>query len=109
METNTSTQIGIATITYDNTGMAMSATFEHSLKISSSDSVINSLKTIKQRDVPTMTENAETVMAEWFTKMNEVELADRDQYKISGEVVECEMNGKGMPKRIRISFSFSNR
>ena len=98
-------QIGIATVNYDEAGNVVSANFEPKLKVENVD--VKQLLSIKaDPDVDVVKHNAEMVMASWFTKINDIELADRDDYNIVSEVLRCERYDNDKIKTCSIAFYF---
>lgn len=102
------TNIGVATLMYDKTGKVTAASFAPAALFDKID--LNQLAQIKPDgsgdDEVSMTRNAELVLSSWFTRMNEIELADRDQFKISTEVLSCERYKTGEVMIFMASFSF---
>jgi hypothetical protein len=85
------TEIGNVTISYTPEGNVEYAIFDPSIKLVADKDLLKKLKPLAQaEDSDTIRKNAETVMAAWFMKVDEVELSDRFQYKIHTEVVRCE-------------------
>lgn len=48
-------------------------------------------------------------LAAWFTKMNEIELADRDRYDINSEIVGCDKHPNGSIKKCTLKYTFKLR
>lgn len=46
-------------------------------------------------------------MSDWFARQNEVELADRDQYRITSRVIECTKFVTGKVMKCVIEFSLT--
>ena len=96
-------KIGIATIEYDRVGSVTKGTFDPDKDFGNVD--IKQLLSIKaSKDVDVVKRNAETVLASWFSKINEVELADRDQYEVASEVLDCKKYVDGKVKKCSIQF-----
>lgn len=74
-------EIGIATITTNQAGTTVvRASFKPTMQLDACDELIKQLQDcLPAGDVKS---KAETVFAAWFSKLNEVELADRSEYKI---------------------------
>lgn len=98
-------QIGIATMQYDESGKVIEAYFTPRDKVQGVD--LNQLKTIQaDQNIDVIRYNAEMVMAGWFSKVNEIELADRDHYKVTSETIWCDKYPNGSVKRCSIGFYF---
>lgn len=80
--------IGIATVVYGEDGKVISARFEPKEVFDAID--LNQLKQVSFNipdDKAIIQHNAEMVMAGWFVRMNEVETADRDKFKITSTII----------------------
>ncbi len=82
-------EIGIARVTYDAKGTATHSIFIPQIKIDNSELIQSQLKNIGNGSKQTILENAQLVMAHWFTKVGEIETADR----FAGEEVVGEVMG----------------
>ena len=84
------TSIGVVTINYTKTGEVKSSNFTPTLKVEATDEIIEELKKMsKADDADIVVNQAGLVMASFFSKMNEFELADRNKYEIVGKTIEC--------------------
>ncbi len=102
--------IGVATISYDEQGNPTSQTFKPGENIEPDDNLLNQLKQIPTAtDSELVKQNADLVLAGWWSKMNEAELADRDEFKIYSEIVECLKYDNGSVKSCSIEYTFKKR
>lgn len=99
-------EIGTVGITYDKQGTATKAEFNPTVGFNLDTNVIKQLASIKQQDPEILKQNAGFVMAAWFSKLNDIELADRDKYEIATEIVSCDRYSDGKIKMCRIRFTF---
>lgn len=107
MNTNANKQeIGIAKIEYDKNGVVTSAEFEPTLKLNNPEALKAELSTIQCGDEPTLKYNADLVLAAWFAKVSDIELADREKYKIESEIVTCAKYPNGLVKSCTMKFFF---
>ena len=82
--------IGTATIRYDEEGNLTSATFApevHPTVVSKIDQEL--LKADKAHTADDAKRHAETVLAEWYGWLWDIELADREEGRVEGEIVNC--------------------
>src|SRR5579864_105088 len=77
-------QIGTAEIIYGEDGKVLRAFFTPKMQVGNIASQLLQLEPGKPERIK---ENAEMVLAAWFSKMNEIELADREHYKIESEIL----------------------
>lgn len=101
--------IGKAVIEYDTTGKIKSATFEPDVKI---DLALTFGTQLQELDGPTpeaLKESADRVLSAWFSKMNEIELADRDHYEIASEIVSCDKYPNGSVEKCVLEYIFRER
>lgn len=98
-------QIGIATINYDQQGNVLEAYFNPTPKFEKIDaSQLKSVKSSKEAEV--IKYNAEMILASYFSRMNEIELADRDKYEIGSEILICTKYDNGNVRSCSIQFFF---
>ncbi len=102
-----SKEIGVVRISYDKHGVVTEASFNPTMKINLEPKVLLQLSAIKgSEDHEAIHSNAAMVMATWFNKMNEIELADRNKYEIVSELFHCEKYSDGKVKECAIYFIF---
>lgn len=100
-------KIGIANLDYDTTGKVINAKFVPSIKRIHND-VINRLKEVKgSTDDQTIKSQAENLLSDYFNSINEIELADREKYKIVSTIKKCVKHLNGVVKRCEILFEFN--
>lgn len=101
--------IGSAVIEYDAAGKVTTAYFEPSIKIDLAEALGGRFTELAAPTPEELKGNADIVLGAWFSKMNEVELADRDRYTIESEIVECEQYPNGTVKRCILRYTFKER
>lgn len=110
MEQDQDLQIGIATVQYDEQGKVTHARFKPTLEITVSPLLKDMLKDITATtDKETTLHNAEAAFASWFSKMTEIELADRDEYEIAVSNTTCHKHSNGIVSACYISFVFRKK
>ena len=87
MDNKNKIDIGIATLRYTKEGELVSAAFEPLMMLKACDKLIDQMKENNNKALGPINaiENAEFIFASWFSKMNEIELADRSEYTITTE------------------------
>lgn len=102
-------EIGIATITYDSGGTVIRelTNFVPTLKISITEELNRQFAKVKsEKDEINLKKNSDIVLATWFSKMNEIELADRDKFQIKSEIIKCERYANQRIKQCVIRYTF---
>lgn len=100
-------EIGIVNIHYNEDGDVLSAVFTPTMVVPFDKRVLMQLQSVKaSKDDGLLKENADMVLAAWFAKMNEIELADRDDYEVASEILKCIKHQNGMAKECVIKYSF---
>lgn len=101
------TEIGTVEITYDENGNARDAKFTPSLKISLTNKLLLELFKISGKDSEgIIRSNADLVFGQWFSKLNEIELADREKYHVVSHLQRCIKYDSGNVKTCIITYSF---
>jgi hypothetical protein len=105
------TLIGKAEISYLQDGKVNSARFtpNHYVITPKNSSVFRQLEDLEvgpQEDK--IVKQAELMMATWFSKLNDIEMADREKYKIVSEMDECHKYPNGQPSKVSVSFYFTD-
>lgn len=72
------TEIGIATIICEEDGTIINADFTATMELQNSDKLVDELK--KMEGPPE--DKAGLIFANWFNKVSEIEMADRDKQKV---------------------------
>lgn len=105
-----SLEIGIATIEYNEEGIAVSSKFESTATTQADTSLLNQLSQLPGSDKrETVANNAKMVLGSWWNKMNEVEMADREDYGIYYKTFNCQRHENQMIKSISIKFTYKKR
>lgn len=103
-------EIGIATLRYDKTGEATHASFESTMLLDFDKDLLKQLERVPDsEDAEAIKQNADLVFAGYFSKLNEIELADREQYEVISEIVNCLKYENGKAKECTIRFLFRQR
>lgn len=98
-------EIGIVEIWYNEQGKAIQGHFEPTAKVyddSCMDKLMNGTNGISSEDK--IKNDSEALLSEWFNNISDIELADRDQYKISSSLLNCIAWPNGNVQYCRISF-----
>lgn len=106
-------KIGTATMYFDDGGTPIRADFDPAIRISEFvdpevpspllDQLIN-IGGGKSRQ--TIVASADLVVGAWFSKVDEIELADRDQYRVVGECVVCRKYENGIVRECVVDYYF---
>lgn len=100
-------EIGIVTLDYNEDGVATEATFNPTMKVNLDIKALLQLTAIPADKSPQHVEdNAGFVLASWFERLNEIELADRDHYRVAPKVIKCDNYPNGRIKHCEIAFNF---
>lgn len=100
-------EIGVTTLEYDDAGNLITSYFEPTMKVVVDETLLKAIKEVKNsEDSESIKQHAEVALASWFSKMNEIELADRDEWTISSEVKHCEKWPNNKVKKCVIQFEF---
>lgn len=103
-------EIGIVDIRYNAEGKVTDGTFTPTLRAAVDKKLINQLFSIeKPADEAALRANSELILADWFTRLNDIELADRELYEVKGEVLGCDKYPDGRVQHCRIVFNFVKR
>lgn len=99
-------EIGVSTIVYTPHGEIAHASFRPTMEISVEASILKQLTDVKPGDADYLRRNSEIAMATWFSRTNEIELADRDSYEIVGTVLDCLKYPDGTTQSCQMKFAF---
>lgn len=103
-------EIGIATIEYSKGGEIASASFSPTMNFRADEELLSRLDFAPHASNEILLkEHADRVFSAWFNKMNEIELADREEYEIVSEIVECLKFESQEIKKCVIKFTFKKR
>lgn len=106
---NNKMEIGTANISYDENGKATSVLFVPSdtLNVIDDPALLKELKTIPcSENSEDIRENAQLAMGAWWAKLNEIELADRNEWRMDTDVIECVKWPNGRVQMCSIRFVF---
>ncbi len=101
--------IGTAIVDYDEEGHAIAARFVPVLRVTDISKLEGGLVQHTAADKTAVERNAQTVMAEWFTHVETVEIWDREEREITSRVKSCLAWPNGKPKQCQIEFTLSTR
>lgn len=104
---NNDVEIGKTVIEYGEDGKVKTAKFEPVITVTADDNLLAQFKAVDSNgDLETLKNNAELVFAAWFSQLSNIELADREQYGIVSEIVNCEYYEPGRIKSCCIKMIF---
>ena len=88
------TPIATVKIVYDKFGKLESYSLTPQLTFEvDPNAIINLQETLSEsKEAEVLKQNADNVLASFFAKVNEVELADREKFQVVSEVIECVRN-----------------
>lgn len=102
--------IGTTTIEYDESGTPTSTKFEPQLQVQLNDDLRQQLMSVKGTEGSArIKEQSELVLGAWFAGVSEIELADREEFEVASEVVECEKYDGGGVRKCVMRFSLRKR
>jgi hypothetical protein len=99
-------EIGEAEINYSPSGDVTIAVFTPTMRFVADSDLLGTLRTINRSDEEGIKTSAEIIFSSWFSKMNDIELADRDIFSIVSSVVRCEKWPDGSVKKCVVRFDF---
>lgn len=101
-------EIGVAILHYNEDGSFKTAEFKPTIIVKIDSKMMDELFNIEtQKGEDIVKEQANNVFATWFQRMNDIELADREKYKIVTELVApCERYDSGIISKCSIKFIF---
>lgn len=100
-------EIGVVTIDYNEEGVAIHSLFEPTLKIKGGMSLLEQMEALTATQDPEIIKsNADLVFGNWFNKLSEIELADRDTHEVVSELVECDKYPSGNIKKCVLKYIF---
>lgn len=110
MNTIPNLEIGTVQIEYRETGEVKSASFHPVPAIRFDSAVTRQLLTLDHPEGPhQLKNNSDLILAAWFTKLNEIELADRERYDIDSEIIRCDKYPNGSIQTCTIKYTFKSR
>lgn len=101
-------EIGNVTMSYTEDGKLVKdqSFFTPTMKVVVDDNLFNQLIDINTGSQRALKEGADLIFAAFFTKTNDIELADREKYKIKSKVMECVKYSNKKVKRCVIKYTF---
>jgi uncharacterized protein YdeI (YjbR/CyaY-like superfamily) len=100
-------EIGITTIEYNEDTTVKIAKFTPTMEVSIPDELLQKLKESGEwKDPEKLKENSDFIFASWFSKMNDIELADREVSEIVSEIIVCEKYPNGNIKKCSMKYIF---
>lgn len=107
---NNSQPIGTATMEYSESGQIVKAIFTPSMVVNADDFLLGQLEAIRNEGGPAeLKSSADLVMSAWFSKTNEIELADREKWFIDSKVKSCTTHPNGKVKKCILEYCFKLR
>lgn len=99
--------IGTVVMHYNTDGNVMGISFHPSINVSMTPELFEQFKTIKgTKDKDKLTENANLVFGQWFSQLNQIELADREKYQVLGQMKKCLVYDNGVVKSCEMEYFF---
>lgn len=101
------TKIGTATLIFTETGEFKQGSFKpDAISIPSTLLQLDLTQVDRCENVEQVQQKADEVFATWFSRMNEIELADREKYTIKSKVTRCVTFPSGRPQVCEIEYTF---
>lgn len=101
--------IGTATIKYDQNGAPIVADFVPSLNIHLAGGYLKDLASIPCGDQSAVKSNADLIFSKWINQVNNIELADPNQYSIDSKITACDKWEDDKVKTCTIEYHFNQR
>ena len=101
-------KIGKVTILYDKLGGVIATSFLPSETKFNATTLVEKLRLSTDgvnSNEDQLKSLSDATFAAWFNSMNEIELADRDQYEVVGEKIECKRFPNGKIEKCIIEYS----
>lgn len=105
------TEIGFVTTVYTELGDIVKelSAFKPTLQGTVSKDIEDQILNIKSSDSSeAIKSNAMLLLASFFNRMTEIELADRSEYEIDSEVIECDKYPDGAVRKCVLRFFFKS-
>lgn len=107
---NNDQPIGTVTIEYSETGTVIKANFTPTIQVEANKYLLEELEVLRSAGgSKALQESADLIMASWFSKANEIELADRDLWSIESDIRECQTYPDGGVKKCVLDYAFRKR
>lgn len=102
--------IGKVALTYKEDGTVENVEFRADMSLKLDDPLLRQFGTLTpSSDVDALKSNADLAMAAWFSRMNDFELADREQWVIESRVIHCDKYPSGSVKKCELEYTFKKR
>jgi hypothetical protein len=102
-------KIGTVIVNYDQEGNVLEkfTAFVPTMNIPVDKELGKQLIKLKQENNETiLKDNSDLILASWFSKMNEIELADRNSFKIESMIVSCDKYSNGKIRKCILDYYF---
>lgn len=98
------TEIGIVQLWYNENGKAVRAMFEPTIANYGKDCADQLVEATTGNNTEKIKQDAEMIISHWFARMIDIELADRDQHKISSSLKQVVKWANGNVQYCRMLF-----
>lgn len=104
-------RIGIVEFDYDESGKLIETAFAaEPMRIKVADDLTAKFSEITaSNSQDEIKAQAEKVLASWWSNLNDMEIADRNKFEITSEVVGCDKYTDGKIKVCRVEFYFDEK
>lgn len=99
-------KIGEAKLRYNDKGEIESATFFPIAAFMVPHETLMELS--NNQDEESIKANANMVLASYFSKINDIELGDRDQVEIKTKIINCNKHANGLISHCTLQFTLEN-
>lgn len=83
-------KIGIVTISYNQKGQVSGAIFDPARVDFNDDTFLLNLLSTEGRSQEEIKKSADKILAAWFNKVDNIELEDREKFRITSQIVSCD-------------------
>lgn len=99
--------VGVVTIKYNENGDTVYANFQPEAQEYTNPDFMHSLLGIPASSESEMIKtNAQHLLVKYFTKINDMDMADHFEYGFVGDVIQCDRYDSGQVKECKIKFTF---
>jgi hypothetical protein len=100
-------EIGTATIRYNEQGKPTTTGFISNMNLLFTPQLTAQLRSLDgKKDTEQLKKDADLLLGAYFNKIDEVWMANRDEYEIASEIVNCEKYDNGNTKTFSIKYIF---
>jgi hypothetical protein len=99
-------KIGTVYLEYDKQGNVVDVSFISAIQFTLTDEWRKKLSGAPTNDEE-LRQKTDLVFSSWFNKVNEIELADRSEFKINSKVIECNEDILGLISRCKVEYFLS--